>query len=50
MQAKPAKTTSTFPGSRSRYDDYQALHISQTDYIHFDVSKSQNPLLTHTIG
>jgi len=37
MQAKPAKTSSKFPGSKSRYDDYQALHISQTDYIHFDV-------------
>ncbi|OIW34170.1 Di-copper centre-containing protein [Coniochaeta ligniaria NRRL 30616] len=36
MQAKPAKTTFKFPGSVSRYDDYQALHISQTDYIHFD--------------
>ncbi|KAB5518049.1 hypothetical protein GE09DRAFT_978746, partial [Coniochaeta sp. 2T2.1] len=36
MQAKPAKTGSRYPGAKSRYDDYQALHISQTDYIHFD--------------
>jgi tyrosinase len=36
LQAKPAKTAKTCAGTKSRYIDYQALHIQQTDFIHFD--------------
>lgn len=38
LQSKPAQTTSTYPGSKSRYDDFQALHIAMTEKIHFVVS------------
>ena len=37
MQLIPSKTGGTYKGAKSRYDDYQALHIKQTDYIHFNV-------------
>ena len=39
LQSKPARFQSLYPGSRSRYDDYQALHISMTEKIHFTVSQ-----------
>ncbi|GME58660.1 Tyrosinase central domain protein [Neofusicoccum parvum] len=35
LQAKGAKTTSFFPGARTRYDDFVAPHINETDYVHF---------------
>ncbi|KAH7031367.1 uncharacterized protein B0I36DRAFT_122126 [Microdochium trichocladiopsis] len=35
LQSKPAKTGSTYPGAKSRYDDFQALHIAMTERIHF---------------
>lgn len=37
MMATPGRTTDLYPGVSSAYDDYQALHISMTDYIHFVV-------------
>ncbi|PVH73894.1 Di-copper centre-containing protein [Cadophora sp. DSE1049] len=35
LQSKPARFKNLYPGSRTRYDDYQALHISMTEKIHF---------------
>ncbi|KAH8671376.1 hypothetical protein BX600DRAFT_496092 [Xylariales sp. PMI_506] len=35
LQKVPAQTGSTYNGVRSRFDDFQAEHINQTDYIHF---------------
>ncbi|KAI8633915.1 hypothetical protein F5Y19DRAFT_489347 [Xylariaceae sp. FL1651] len=35
LQKKPGKTSSSYAGVKSRYDDFLALHISQTDYIHW---------------
>lgn len=37
MQSLPGTTANLYPGVRSRYDDYQGLHINQTDFIHFVV-------------
>ncbi|KAK0610707.1 hypothetical protein B0T17DRAFT_621167 [Bombardia bombarda] len=36
LQIIPDRTGKTYAGARSRYDDYQALHIRMTDYVHFD--------------
>ncbi|KAK7946761.1 uncharacterized protein PG986_011082 [Apiospora aurea] len=35
LQSKPGQTSDTFEGVRSRYDDFVALHITQTDYVHW---------------
>lgn len=35
LQSKPPTTASDFDGVRSRYDDFLATHINNTDYIHF---------------
>ncbi|KAI1866490.1 hypothetical protein JX265_007791 [Neoarthrinium moseri] len=35
LQGKPGKTAGLYSGVKSLYDDFQALHISQTDYIHW---------------
>lgn len=38
LQSKPSKASpSLVPGSRSRFDDFQAIHINQTMRIHFNV-------------
>lgn len=39
MMSKPAKTGDIYAGAKSRFDDFQALHISQADYIHWCVSR-----------
>ncbi|OIW28973.1 Di-copper centre-containing protein [Coniochaeta ligniaria NRRL 30616] len=36
LQARPPRLQEDFSGSRSRYDDFVASHISQTGYIHFN--------------
>lgn len=41
LQSRPAQTADIHAGARSRYDDFQALHIDQTDYIHFCVGKGK---------
>lgn len=38
MISKPAKTGDVHAGAKSHFDDFQALHIDQTDYIHWCVS------------
>lgn len=38
MQSTPGKTAEFYSGVKSLYDDFQALHISQTDNIHWVVS------------
>ncbi|KAK8113983.1 uncharacterized protein PG998_001526 [Apiospora kogelbergensis] len=35
MQSTPGKTAEIYSGVKSLYDDFQALHISQTDNIHW---------------
>ncbi|KAK3934312.1 hypothetical protein QBC46DRAFT_359102 [Diplogelasinospora grovesii] len=35
MQSKPSQAQSLWAGAQNRYDDYQGLHISQTDFVHF---------------
>ncbi|KAH8657993.1 hypothetical protein BX600DRAFT_468500 [Xylariales sp. PMI_506] len=35
LQALPPQTDNLYAGALSRYDDFQALHISQTDFIHW---------------
>ena len=37
LHSKPPTTASDFDGVRSRYDDFVATHINNTDYIHFVV-------------
>ena len=37
LHSKPPTTASDFDGVRSRYDDFLATHINNTDYIHFVV-------------
>jgi tyrosinase len=38
LQALPARTPSMLaPGARTRYDDFVATHINQTDFIHRSV-------------
>ncbi len=38
LKALPAQTGAIFPGAKTRYDDFFALHINSTDYVHFNVS------------
>lgn len=38
LMAKPAQTGGFFAGAKTRYDDFLALHINSTDYVHFNVS------------
>ncbi|KAK8073633.1 Tyrosinase-like protein orsC [Apiospora phragmitis] len=38
LQSKPGQTSDIFDGVKSRYDDFLALHITQTDYVHWVVS------------
>lgn len=33
----PAENGGVYAGAKSRYDDFVALHIIQTNYIHFNV-------------
>lgn len=40
LQTKPPRLNKDFTGSRSRYDDFVGSHISQTGFIHFNVSLS----------
>ncbi|KAL1612708.1 hypothetical protein SLS60_000937 [Paraconiothyrium brasiliense] len=36
LQSKPARTPSSLaPGAKSRFDDFVATHINQTNYIHY---------------
>ena len=35
LQAAPGQTGDEYAGVRSRYDDFLALHITRTDYIHW---------------
>jgi tyrosinase len=39
LQSLPAKSGSGATGARSRFDDFLAVHIKQTDYIHGTVRK-----------
>lgn len=38
LMALPAQTGGFFAGAKTRYDDFLALHINSTDYVHFNVS------------
>ncbi|KAI5861276.1 hypothetical protein GGS23DRAFT_160792 [Durotheca rogersii] len=35
LQSRPGNTSDTFSGVKSRYDDFLALHITKTDYVHW---------------
>lgn len=38
LQSKPSiAAPGLVPGARSRFDDFQAVHINQTYFIHFNV-------------
>ena len=56
LQSLPPKTsTSEVPGVRSRFDDFLAVHVQQTDSIHgtvrLEVSKlMKNPCLFSLTG
>lgn len=39
LRSKPALTADTYEGAKSRYDDFQAVHIDNTDFIHWCVSR-----------
>ncbi|KAF2815951.1 Di-copper centre-containing protein, partial [Mytilinidion resinicola] len=43
LQTKPALTSRDFSGVRSRYDDFLATHINNTDFIHFVMSNTPSP-------
>lgn len=35
LKGAPAKTRNVYSGVRSRFDDFQAVHINRTDFVHF---------------
>jgi tyrosinase len=37
MKSVPPRTSQTFTGSKSRYDDFIAVHSNETNHIHFVV-------------
>ena len=44
LQAKQANTPSSLiPGAKSRFDDFVGLHINDTNFIHYTVSKTLAP-------
>lgn len=42
LHGLPAQTSDVWTGTRSRYDDFHALHINMTEKIHFVVSRYLN--------
>ncbi|KAL6414942.1 hypothetical protein AUP68_01478 [Ilyonectria robusta] len=49
LASKPSQTGGIYPGAKSRYDDFVATHVVNTDLIHFVVSLQSHPTtrLTH---
>ena len=35
LQASPSQLSDTYPGSASRFDDFNAVHIDLTELYHF---------------
>lgn len=42
LMALPSEGNDLWPGAKSRYDDFQGMHIYMTKQVHFNVSKPRN--------
>lgn len=47
LMALPSEGNDLWPGAKSRYDDFQGMHIYMTKQVHFNVSNARGRKLSN---